>query len=75
MPKVTKVTKKRKDAGTSKVTAKKKCCKDTPRCSTCPIVLARLTDLGYGERRAEDKRRFVLSGPVPKKVLRAARAP
>ena len=57
-----------------KVTAKKKCCKDKPRCKKCPVVLQRLTALGYAERRPDDKRRYVVAGSVPKKTLRAARA-
>ena len=57
-----------------KVTAKKKCCKDKPRCKTCPVVLARLTKAGFGEQRAGDKRRFVIAGSVPKKTLALARA-
>lgn len=56
------------------VTAKKKCCKDTPRCKKCPVVLERLTTLGYGERRPGDKRRYVIAGSVPKKTLQAVRA-
>ena len=57
-----------------KVTAKKKCCKDKPRCKTCPLVLTRLTKLGYRERREGDRRRYVIAGSVPKKTLQAARA-
>ncbi|KAB7744672.1 hypothetical protein GA707_08750 [Nostocoides sp. F2B08] len=57
-----------------KVTAKKKCCKDKPRCKKCPVVLSRLTTLGYGERHPKDKRRYVLAGSVPKKTMKVARA-
>jgi hypothetical protein len=56
------------------VTAKKKCCKDKPRCKKCPVVLSRLTKLGYGEQHPGDKRRYVLAGPVPKQALKVARA-
>ena len=56
-----------------KVTAKKKCCKDKPRCKTCPVVLSRLTKLGFGEQRPGDKRRYVIAGRVPKKTMRLAR--
>ncbi|MCA1782501.1 MAG: hypothetical protein ABR500_05255 [Dermatophilaceae bacterium] len=57
-----------------KVTAKKKCCKDKPRCKSCPVVLTRLTKLGYGEQRPGDKRRYVIAGSVPKKTLQLARS-
>ena len=33
-----------------------------------------LTELGYGERREGDRRRYVIAGSVPKKTLQAARA-
>jgi hypothetical protein len=54
------------------VKAKRKCCKDTPRCKRCPVVCKRLTAMGYAERQS--KRRFVIEKKPPKKVLRAARA-
>lgn len=57
-----------------KVTAKKKCCKDKPRCKKCPVVLNRLTKWGYGERSGGNKRRYVVAGSVPKKTLAVARA-
>ena len=57
-----------------KVTAKKKCCKDKPRCKKCPVVLSRLSKWGYGEQRKGDKRRYVIAGSVPKKTLATARA-
>jgi hypothetical protein len=53
------------------VTAKKKCCKDTPRCRKCPVVLKRLTEGGYAER--ESRRNYEIDKKVPKKVLRLAR--
>ena len=53
---------------------KKKCCKDTPRCKKCPVVLSRLTKLGYGQQHPKDKRRYVLAVDVPKKTLKVARA-
>lgn len=56
------------------VRAKKKCCKDTPRCKACPVVLKRLAAMGYGERHPKDRRRYVLAGPVPKKTLKVVRA-
>lgn len=58
------------------VTAKKKCCKDKPRCKKCPLVLKRLADAGYAERKGSrsDGREFKVSAKVPKKVLKAARA-
>ena len=58
------------------VTAKKKCCKDRPRCKKCPLVLKRLVDAGVAERLGErsDAREFAVAKKVPKKVLKAARA-
>ena len=55
-----------------KVTAKKKCCKDKPRCAKCPVVLMRLEKLGYAEQ-AKDKRGYKVEKIVPKKVLLVAR--
>jgi hypothetical protein len=55
-----------------KVTAKKKCCKDKPRCATCPVVLSRLEKLGWAEPR-EGKRGFKVDKAVPKKVMLLAR--
>ena len=54
------------------VTAKKKCCKDKPRCGKCPVVLKRLADAEVAAR--EDVRTYTLSKKVPKKILAAARA-
>lgn len=54
-----------------KVKAKKKCCKDKPRCETCPVVLMRLEKLGYAERK--DKREYKVSKNVPKKAMVVAR--
>ena len=31
----------------AKLTAKKKCCRDKPRCKSCPVVLKRLSDGGH----------------------------
>ena len=56
-----------------KVTAKKKCCKDKPRCATCPVVLMRLERLGHAEQR-KDKRAYKVAKDIPKKVLLVARA-
>lgn len=53
------------------VTAKKKCCKDKPRCKKCPVVLMRLERLGYAER--EGKRSYVVGKNVPKKAMLVAR--
>jgi len=55
-----------------KVTAKKSCCKDKPRCKTCPVVLHRLTKGGFGERH--DGRSYSLVKKIPRKALVAARA-
>ena len=53
------------------VTAKKKCCKDSPRCRKCPVVLKRLAAIGLAER--EGRRNYVVDRSVPKKAMRAAR--
>lgn len=66
MPKVLKREKLRK------ITAKKKCCKDKPRCKKCPVTLSRLTKLGFGEQI--DKRRYAIASSVPKKTMAVARA-
>jgi hypothetical protein len=54
------------------VTSKKKCCKDKPRCATCPVVLVRLVQMGYAEK--DGKTVYKVSSKVPKKALRLARA-
>ena len=56
----------------AKVTAKKKCCKDKPRCKACPVVLKRLSDAGYSERL--DLRTYKIIAKPKKAVLAAARA-
>ena len=53
------------------MTAKKKCCKDKPRCKKCPVVLKRLADAGCAERL--DLRTYVVDKKVPKRVLKKAR--
>jgi hypothetical protein len=55
-----------------KVTAKKKCCKDKPRCAKCPVVLMRLERLGYAEQ-TKDKRGYKVDKAVPKKAMLVAR--
>jgi hypothetical protein len=57
---------------TVELKAKKRCCKDKPRCKRCPVVCKRLTAMGYAEQVG--KRRFVLDGKPPKKARKAARA-
>jgi hypothetical protein len=54
------------------VTAKKKCCKDQPRCKACPVVLKRIADAGFAER--VDLRTYARTGKPPKPVVAAARA-
>ena len=54
------------------VKAKKKCCKDDPRCKKCPVVFKRLEKAGHAERLSKRSYRFEAS--VPKKALKAARA-
>lgn len=58
--------------GVPRVTAKKKCCKDKPRCTKCPVVLKRLDDAGYGERLS--KREYRVRKKVPAAARAAARA-
>ena len=53
------------------VVAKKKCCKDRPRCSKCPVTLKRLADAGYAER--ESRREYDVAKKIPKPVKAAAR--
>ncbi|WP_165547150.1 MULTISPECIES: hypothetical protein [Kribbella] len=53
------------------MTAKKKCCKDKPRCKKCPVVLLRLSKAGCAERL--DRRHYDVDKKVPKKVLKEAR--
>ena len=53
--------------------AKKKCCKDKPRCAQCPVVLMRLESLGYAVQDPEKPRRFRVARNVPKKVMLVAR--
>ena len=53
--------------------AKKKCCRDKPRCAACPVVLMRLEKLGYAEQDADKPRRYVVDKPVPKKAMLVAR--
>jgi hypothetical protein len=54
------------------IKAKDRCCKSRPRCDRCPVVLCRLEAQGYVERAK--KGRFVVTGKVKKKRLKAARA-
>lgn len=48
--------------------AKKKCCKDKPRCKTCPVVLKRLSDAGFATRL--DLTTYDFSAKPPKKADR-----
>ena len=56
----------------AKVTAKKKCCKDKPRCKSCPVVLKRLSDAGHLVRL--DLRTYKVADKPGKAVVAAARA-
>jgi hypothetical protein len=68
------VPKKPKAAAGAKLTkAKKKCCKDKPRCAQCPVVLMRLQKMGYAEQDADKPRRYVVDANVPKKAMLIAR--
>jgi hypothetical protein len=53
--------------------AKKKCCKDKPRCAQCPVVLMRLAAMGYAEQDAEKPRRYTVEKSIPKKAMLIAR--
>ncbi len=54
-----------------RVTVKKQCCDDRPRCKTCPLVWKRLSRAGYAAKI--DRRRYAVPEPVPKAVRRLAR--
>ena len=68
MPKNSKAPK-----GTKVAKAKKKCCKDKPRCAQCPVVLMRLEKMGYAERDDDRPRRYLVDKSVPKKAMLVAR--
>ena len=53
------------------VKAKKRCCKDRPRCRRCPVVLKRLERAGLAERTG--RRRYVVVDVLSKKQLKAFR--
>lgn len=50
---------------------KRSCCKSSPRCKRCPVVLKRLDRAGLAERRPDG--RYVLVDVIAKAQLRAAR--
>lgn len=54
------------------IKAKKRCCKDKPRCKRCPVVCKRLEKAGLAERVS--KRRIVLVDVVRKAQLKELRA-
>jgi hypothetical protein len=54
------------------VKAKRKCCKDDPRCKRCPVVLRRLEAEGLAKRKPGG--RFRIDPSLKKKRLKAARA-
>jgi hypothetical protein len=57
-----------------KVSVKKKCCKDRPRCKSCPVVLMRLTKMGYAEELTTGKKpKYDVDKNVPKKAMTVAR--
>ncbi|MCU0313101.1 MAG: hypothetical protein MUC84_03450 [Solirubrobacteraceae bacterium] len=56
----------------SRVTTKKKCCQDGPRCKRCPVVWKRLEKAGHAERISKSQYRIVTV--LPKPALKAARA-
>lgn len=51
---------------------KKKCCKDSPRCKRCPVVVKRLVARDLAVVRVDG--RVALSPLLTKKALKAARA-
>ncbi len=53
------------------VKVKKRCCKSSPRCRRCPVVLRRLAGAGLAERTGA--RTYVLDPAVRKRDLRKAR--
>ena len=53
------------------VTAKKKCCKKSPRCKKCPVVLSRLAKADYADRLS--RREYDVASKVPKKARKLAR--
>lgn len=55
--------------GARRVKAKKKCCKDTPRCKRCPVVLKKLERAGHAERVG--KREYVLVDITAKAMAKA----
>ena len=57
--------------GTKVAKAKKKCCKEDLRCLKCPVVLLRLSKMGYADR--DTKRGYEVERSVPKKALLLAR--
>lgn len=54
------------------VKAKKRCCKDDPRCKRCPVVLERLSAEGLAKRKPG--RRYRIDPALRKKTLKTARA-
>jgi hypothetical protein len=54
------------------VKAKRKCCKDDPRCKRCPVVLERLRAEGLAKHKPGG--RYRLDPQLKKKRLKAARA-
>ncbi|GAB3080165.1 hypothetical protein [Phycicoccus sp. Root563] len=62
-----------KAKATTTAKAKKKCCKDKPRCKQCPVVLMRLEKMGYAEQDDTKPRRYTVRSDVPKKAMLVAR--
>ena len=53
------------------VRAKKRCCKSSPRCKRCPVVLKRLAKAGLAER--VDERIFRVDPDARKRDYKRAR--
>ncbi len=54
------------------VDAKKKCCKDKPRCKRCPVVLRRLAEAGLAKRTGT--RTYEVDLALKRRHLTAARS-
>ncbi len=52
------------------VKAKKRCCKDSPRCKKCPVVMKKLERQGLAERHSK----FEYTVRAKKRDIKAARA-
>ena len=56
----------------TRIKAKKRCCKDKPRCKRCPVVLKRMEKAGLVTRVS--KREVVVVDVISKAQMKALRA-